>query len=217
MEVHRPRVLPAVSGTQGACRGGNSGPGGSGRRDCAKIVRACGYWCEAGGRPRRRTAIPVDLRVSLTGVTAILARLAGRRSERMPRLAQQPDRRFALVCRRPISPSARPICAAHDCDGTARARLLPLAGQRSCDPRPRIHRYALGYHKLEARSSSGAWRQTGSWMYAHRTVPAERRTARPAGRPRLVKPLSAQSLPTLPSSPAFPSLRARAWFRPRPY
>jgi hypothetical protein len=38
-------------------------------------------------------------RVSLTGVTAILARLAGRRSERMPGLAQQPDRRFALVCR----------------------------------------------------------------------------------------------------------------------
>jgi hypothetical protein len=159
MEVHRTRVLPAVSGTQGACRGGNSGPGGSGRRDCAKIVRACGYCCEAGGRPRRRPPYLLTYRVSLTGVTAILARLAGRRSERMPRLAQQPDRRFALVCRRSISPSTRPICAAQDCDGDARARWAPesfsdgpappLGGPE--EPRPTIAYSSLCFGLPQAR------------------------------------------------------------------
>jgi hypothetical protein len=128
-------------------------------------------------------------------------------------LAQQPDVGSPLVCRRPITPSTRPIGAKHHLAPAATSALhfsndrrlrgsaprtivtaVPAhagrqshsrtvigrpgsspwsAGQRSRDPLPRNHRYALGYHKLEDRSARTSRNQSV------RTVPAERRTARP--------------------------------------
>jgi hypothetical protein len=163
MEVHRTRVLPAVSGTQGACRGGNSAPGGSERRDCAKIVRARGSCCEAEGRVGGSGPPYLwTYRVSLTGVTAILARLAGRRSERMPRLRPPPrprctsaiDRRFrGSAPRRIVTAPAHAGRRSHCRTVIGRPGSSPWRARGAATPLPRIRRYALGYRKLEDRSA----------------------------------------------------------------